>query len=139
MTYLPDGFPASGPRRISGASLAQILRRMSLPARAVLGAEILDGEVIVQNLTLKTIAGLVDVSTSSLLAAARATPAQREEIKAERRPLQPQQRQLALPAPAKSLPVIMSKDVNDATVVNIVRVIGVQRTFEAAVVVEAAE
>ena len=137
MTYLPNGFPASGPRRISGASLAQKLRRLPLPDRAVFGAEILDGSVVVQNLTLQTVASLVNVSVSSLLAAVRATPAQRKEIKTGRRCLQPRQRQLALPAPAK--PVIVSADVDDATVINIVRVIGVTRTLEAAVAVEAAK
>ena len=139
MTYPPNGPPASGPRRISEASLAQRLRHMPLPARAVLGAEILDGNTVIQNLTVKTIAGLVGVSVSSLLAAARTTPAQREEIKAGRRPLQPRQRQLALPAPVKPLPTIVSADVDDATVINIVRVIGIQRTLEAAVAVEAAQ
>jgi hypothetical protein len=68
------GFTApntSRARIISGASMAQLLRHMDVPARAIFGAEIYDGNVIVQNLTAKSIAALVGVSVASLFAAMR--------------------------------------------------------------------
>src|SRR5262249_60848293 len=82
--YKLDGNGAS--RVISGAGLAQVLRRLSPTERALLGADILDGMVIVSGLTAKSVAVLVGVSASYLSAAARATPEQRAEIQ-DGRPL----------------------------------------------------
>ena len=76
MLYDPKS-PRATSRVISGASLAQYRRRMSLPERAVLGADILGGNVRLQALTAKSIAALVGVSVASLGAAARATPEER--------------------------------------------------------------
>jgi hypothetical protein len=88
MGYNGNGAAASGPiRSISGASLAQRLRHMSAPARAVLGAAVLDGTVVVNGLTAKSIAELVGVNQSYLFAAARLSPAAREEVVAGQRSL----------------------------------------------------
>ena len=48
---------ANGYRRaITGASLAQLRRRMSAAERACLAADIVDGRVVLQGLTVKAIA-----------------------------------------------------------------------------------
>jgi hypothetical protein len=75
-------------------------RKLSKTERAILGAEILDGRVVLQGLTLKLIATAVGVSTSYIAAARRATPDQRRAIRHGLRPLvQPQNKPKALPAP----------------------------------------
>jgi hypothetical protein len=103
---------------------------MSLPERAVLGAEILDGSAKLQDLTAKSVAALVGVSVASLGAAARATPEERERIKSGERPLiRPQP---ALPAP----PVTDWHTIDDTALTDMVRAIGIDRTLDAAVAVE---
>jgi hypothetical protein len=127
MLYYNNGSFTRTPRILSGASLAQRLRRMSPPERAVLGADILDGRVVLQGLTAKTIAEIVGVNQSYLFAAARATPEQRMAIARGSRPviLPP-----ALPAP------IDWRNVDDDVLVEAVRLIGVDRALNAAVAVE---
>jgi hypothetical protein len=85
----PIGVNASYPRYVSGASLAHFVRRMTPVQRAVLAVEILEGRVIVQALTVKTVATLVGTSLSSVYAALRCTPDRRVEVVCGRRPLQP--------------------------------------------------
>ena len=54
---------SNGSRRaISGAGLAQLRRRMSAAERACLAADIVDGRIVLQGLTVKAIAALVGVN-----------------------------------------------------------------------------
>jgi hypothetical protein len=85
--YKPNGSNASGARTISGASLARFLRHMSAPQRAVLAAEILNGRIILTDLTAKAVAALVDVNQSYVNAALRCTPEQRLAVASGKRPL----------------------------------------------------
>jgi len=61
--------------------------KASKAVRACIGADILDGELALQNLTIKLVAGAVGVSTTSVIAAQRLTPEQRQAVKNGRRPL----------------------------------------------------
>ena len=113
-------------RAISGASLAQLRRRMSAPERACLGADIIDGRVILQGLTAKAIAALVGVSVGSVDRALRLTPEQREQVKRGDRPL-------VLPrAYAPTDAGCMSDDM----LVEVVRRVGIDRALHAMVVAE---
>jgi hypothetical protein len=62
---------------------------MTPPQRAVMAAEILDGALIVQNLTAKSIAMIVNANMAYVCAALRSTPEQRELVKRGQRPLIP--------------------------------------------------
>ena len=126
MYYKPNGNGAS--RVISGRGLAQVLRRLSPTERALLGADILDGRVIVSGLTAKSVAVLVGVSASYLSAAARATPGQRAEIRDGRPLILPTAR--ALPAP------IDWSRVDNPTLIEGARTIGADRMLAAAVAAE---
>ena len=65
---------SNGSRRaISGASLAQIRRRLSAAERAVLAADIVDGRIVLQGLTVKAIAALVGVNVGYVDCALRLT------------------------------------------------------------------
>jgi hypothetical protein len=131
MLYDCNGSRASAPRSISGHSLAQRLRRMSAPERAVLAADIIDGRVLLQGLTAKSIATIVGVNQNYLFAALRATPEQRTAIKNGMRPLiQPQPD--VMPAPT----TIDWARVDDTVLTDVVRAIGVDRTLDAAAAVE---
>jgi hypothetical protein len=104
---------------------------MSVPERAILGAEILRGDVKLWTLTAKSVAALLGVSTASLSAAVRATPEQRQQIKNKKRPLVPSHPR-ALPAP----PMIDWRAIDDVLLADMVRSIGVDRTLDAAVAAE---
>jgi hypothetical protein len=73
--------------RLSGASLAQFLRRLSPAQRAVLAAEIIDGRIVLTGLTVKTVAAVTGVSLSSIYAALRCTPEQRAAVAGGNLPL----------------------------------------------------
>ena len=88
MTYIVNSSSTSA-RCFSGASLAQIARRMTPVERAVLAADIIDGKVVLQGLTAKSVAHLVGTNQSYMFAALRATPVQRAAILAGTRPLMP--------------------------------------------------
>jgi len=72
---------------LSGASLAQLVRRMSAPGRACLVADIADGRVVLQGLTIKAIAALAGVNLSYVHVALNLTPEQRTEVRRGARPL----------------------------------------------------
>jgi hypothetical protein len=74
-------------RAISGAGLAQLRRRMSAAERACLAADIVDGRVVLQGLTVKAIAALVGVNQGYVDRALRLTPEQREQVRHGDRPL----------------------------------------------------
>jgi hypothetical protein len=82
-----NGYGASHSRCVSGASLAQFLRRMTTAQRAVLAAEIIDGRIALTKLTAKTVAAIVGVSQSSVNAALSCPPEQRAAIAAGDHPL----------------------------------------------------
>jgi hypothetical protein len=124
----PNG--ASG-RLLTGASLAQIIRRMSPPQRACLGADIADGRVVLRGLTIKSIATLVGAEQAYLFAALRCTPQQREEIRAGQRSLPIPRRRTR-----KSMPAFDWSSVNDDDLVEAVRRIGLDRALAAAVEAE---
>jgi hypothetical protein len=131
MKYTSDGQSASrDPRFISGAGLAQRVRHLTPTERAVLAAEILSGDVVPHDLTAKTVAALCNVSVPYMLAAARTTVAERQRIKRGERPLMlPRPTTKALrPPPRQSWQLI-----DDATLADLVREIGVDRTFDAVV------
>jgi len=113
-------------RAISGASLAQLRRRMSAPERACLAADIVDGRVILQGLTVKAIAALVGVNMGYVDRALRLTPEQREQVRRGDRPL-------VAPQPyAPTDAGCMSDDM----LVEVVRRVGIDRALHAMVVAE---
>jgi hypothetical protein len=130
MSYISNGSHASS-RTLSGASLAQKIRRMTPPQRAVMAAEILDGALIVQNLTAKSIVMIVNANMAYVCAALRSTPEQRELVKRGQRPLIPT-RARALRAPA----AIDWHSVDDAALTETVRSIGIERTLSALALAE---
>jgi hypothetical protein len=119
------------PSAISGASLAQLVRRMSAPQRAILAADILDGRTILQGLTAKSIAMIVGASPAYVWAALRCSPERREQIKRGERPL--------IPSQPRAVPATTTIDwaaVDDVALTDIVRTIGIDRALNAAVAAE---
>jgi hypothetical protein len=116
-------------RAISGAGLAQLRRRMSAAERACLAADIVDGRVVLQGLTVKAIAALVGVNVGYVDRALRLTPEQRAEVCRGDRPLVLPR----TPAPASH---IDWNAINDDDLVEAVRRIGIDRALAAAVEVE---
>ncbi len=120
------------PRALSGAALAQRLRRLSAAERAILAADIVDGRVILQNLTVKAIAAITGANLSYVHAALRCTPEQRERIRRGERPL-------ILPKNAarpSSAPTFDWDSIDDDALAETVRRIGVDRMLDAAVAAE---
>jgi hypothetical protein len=80
MEYNLNANGASHRRCISGASLAQLVRKMPPAARAILAADILDGRVVLVGLTRKTVTALCGADPGYVAAALRTTPEQRVAI-----------------------------------------------------------
>jgi len=120
-----SGSANSRPRCLSGASLAQLVRRMSPVERAVLGADLVDGRVVLEPPTAKSAAALVHIGHGYLFAALRLSPAQRAEVLAGERPLLPPRRCAAAPVDWNT--------VDDDTLVEAVRLIGVNRALDAVI------
>jgi hypothetical protein len=72
-------------RSVKGRGLA--CRKLSKPARALLGVDIIEGTTAITDLSHKQIAATVGVSVSYLNAAQRLTPAEREAVRRGLRPL----------------------------------------------------
>jgi|SRR5262245_10194735 len=108
-------------RAITGAGLAQLRRRMTAAERACLGADIVDGRIVLVALTTKAVAALVGVSVGYVDHALRLTPQQRAEVCDGDRPL-------VSPRPPCA---------NFDTLCAAIRRAGLNRTLEAAVEVEA--
>ena len=91
MQYSPNGNGASHRRLcLSGASLAQLVRKMCPVERALLAANILDGDVVITALTRKTVTSLCGATPNYLDAALRCTPEQRAAVaRGERSLFQP--------------------------------------------------
>ncbi|PWT93559.1 MAG: hypothetical protein C5B56_00550 [Proteobacteria bacterium] len=116
------------PLCLSGASLAQLVRRMSPVERAILGAELVEGRRVLEPPTAKTAAALVHVGHAYLFAALRLTPDQRSAVLAGERPLVEPRR--CAPPP------IDWGSVDDEALVEAVRLIGVNRAFDAVIAAE---
>ena len=125
LQYMNGNRPA-----ITGASLAQLRRHMSAPARAVLAADIVDGRIILQGLTAKSIAALVGVSVGCVDRALRLTPDQREQVRRGDRPL-------VVPRTRKPARSFDWGAVDDEVIVEAIRRIGIDRALSAAVEAEA--
>jgi hypothetical protein len=74
-------------------------RKASKAVRACDGADILDGLASLQNFTAKLVAMAEGVSVSSLAAARRLTPEQRDEVRGGKRPLVLPAKSVPLPPP----------------------------------------
>src|SRR5262245_50484331 len=74
-------------------------RKASKAVRACDGADILDGLASLQNFTAKLVAMAEGVSVSSLVAARRLTPEQRDEVRGGTRPLVLPVKPVPLPLP----------------------------------------
>jgi hypothetical protein len=115
---------------ISGASLAQLRRRMSAAERAVLAAEIVDGRIVLQGLTVKAIAALVGACPAYVHRALNLTSAQRGAVLAGERPLVPQRTRKGAPT------ADWWESIDDDALVDMIRGIGLDRTLDAAVEAE---
>jgi len=123
---------ANGYRRaITGASLAQLRRRMSAAERACLAADIVDGRVVLQGLTVKAIAALVGVNVGYVDRALRLTPEQRAEVCRGDRPL-------VTPRPPADAPAFDWNAVGDEMLVEAIRRIGIDRALNAVIVADEA-
>jgi hypothetical protein len=128
--YKSNGSNTSVRRTITGASLAQLARHMTPTEKAIFAAEILDGEITLQGLTAKSVAHLVGINQSYLFAALRATAQERTAILAGTRPLMPER--------TRSLPTVIDwAEVDTGKIVEAIKMIGLDRTLEAAIAVEA--
>jgi hypothetical protein len=127
-------------RAISGAGLAQLRRRMSAAERACLAADIVDGRVVLQGLTVKAIAALVGVNQGYVDRALRLTPEQREQVRHGDRPLvspRPCADFDALRAAGRRADRLGSDRRRDAR--RAVRKIGIDRALNAVIVAEDTE
>ena len=125
MQYRHNGNGTSGLRSISGASLSQRLRRMNASQRAVLAADIIDGRLVVMGLTRKAVTALCSASQAYVAAALRTTPEQRKAIVRG-------ERSLIRARPRAPAPIDWAK-IDDTTLVEAVRRIGLERTLDAAI------
>jgi hypothetical protein len=106
---------------------------MSAAERACLGADIVDGRVVLQGLTVKFIAALVGTSVDYVDRALRLTPAQRQEVCNGNRPLVPPR-----PRPRTGCwgRDIDWEAVGDAELAEAIHKIGVDRAINAAIAAE---
>jgi hypothetical protein len=104
---------------------------MSTAERAVLAADIVDGRIILQGLTIKAVAALAGASVDYVHHALRLTPEQREQVRRGDRPL-------VAPRACASAAKIDWEKIGDDMLVEAIRRLGVDRTLEAAVEAERA-
>ena len=98
---------AAVPPAIDAHSLP--LCKLSMAARACLAADILDGRLTLQGLTIKLVAAAVGVSVGYVTTALRVSPEQRELVRQDRRPLVLPRRPVALPSPQKRFADLVEK------------------------------
>jgi len=131
MTYLVNGNGASAkPRCVSGASIAQLVRHMTPVERAILAAELVEGRVALEPPTGKTAAALCQVNSTYVGVALRLSPQARAAVLNGERPLLQPRR--CTPAP------IDWTNVDDKMLVEAVKLIGLDRTLNAAAEAERA-
>jgi hypothetical protein len=138
MTTTNGSNSATAARRVvSGKSLAH--RKLDKRQLAILAADLVDGVMTIQ-LTMRQVARLLGVSENYIRIAQRFSPAKRAAILAGRDStsfavlLNPSARCLALPAPKQ--PIIDWAGIDDATLSDVVRAVGIDRALAAAVAVE---
>src|SRR5262249_8795795 len=115
------------PARITGASLAQLLRNMGPAQRAVMAANIIDGDVVIAALTRRMVAMLCGASASYVDAALHHSAEEREAIACGARPLVPRAR------PRADARRINWANLDADVLVEAIRRIGIERTLNAAV------
>jgi len=104
---------------------------MSAAERAVLAADIVDGRIVLQDLTTKAVAALVGVNLGYVDHALRLTPEQREQVKRGDRPLvRPR------PRPSKRAAPIDWEAIGDEMLAAAIRQVGIDRALNAAIAVE---
>src|SRR5262245_22060625 len=100
--------PAVKPELMSGTALTPFRavdahslphRKASKAARAVDAADILDGLMTLQNLTVPLVAAALGISSSSVANARRLTPEQRDAVRKGKRPLVLPTKPAPLPLP----------------------------------------
>jgi hypothetical protein len=101
---------------------------MSAAERACVAADIVDGRVVLQGLTVKAIAALVGVNVGYVDRALRLAPEQRAEVSRGARPLPAQKHTNDRP--------INWNAVDDDVLVEAIRRIGIDRALNAAVAAE---
>jgi len=116
-------------RTISGAGLSQLRRRMTAVERAVLAAEIIDGRVILQGLTTRTVADLTGSNLAYVHAALSLSVNEREQVLNGTR-------SLIEPAEVRSRPPMDWARFGQLELVEAVKQIGVDRVLDAAVAAE---
>jgi hypothetical protein len=117
-------------RAITGASLAQLVRRMPATARACLAANVIDGRIALVDLTAKAIITIVGANSSYVYQALRLSQEQREQVCRG-------ERSLIAPAPVNTHTRPIDWDaVDDLTLVEVISRIGVNRVVDAAVAAE---
>jgi hypothetical protein len=100
-------------RSVKGRGLA--CRKLSKPARALLGVDVIEGTTTITDLSHKQIAATVGVSVGYLNAALRLTPAEREAVRRGLRPLVEPRVPAAQPAARERLAAIVDEIGVDAT------------------------
>lgn len=100
-------------RSVKGRGLA--CRKLSKPARALLGVDIVEGTTTITDLSHKQVAAIVGVSIGYLNAAQRLTPAEREAVRRGLRPLVEPRVPATLPAARERLAAIVNEIGVDAT------------------------
>jgi hypothetical protein len=126
--HVPHRPVNGGTRRLRGASLAQIARRKCPIERAILGAELVEGRVVLEPPTARAACTLVGVSYGYVLAALKLSPEQRNAVLAGERPL--------IEERSHSLPAYWA-NADTGQIVEAIRLIGVDRALTAAIAIEA--
>ena len=85
LTLSPPGAPPSSPKVVRGRCLP--LFKLGKAQRAVLGAELKEGSVVLTDMSVRQIAAVVGVSTGYITAALKSSPLQREGVRRGLRPL----------------------------------------------------
>jgi len=118
------------PRCLSGASISQLVGRMSPTERAIFGASLIEGSVVLGPPTAKSVGALVGVNQSYIFAALRLSPEQRSAVLADERPL-------IEPRPVAPAPIDWT-NVETGKIVEAIKMIGLDRTLDAAIEAERA-
>jgi hypothetical protein len=123
---------------ITGASLAQKVHHLLAPDRACMAADIIDGLVTIQGLTVKAVAALCGVSAAYTHVALRLSPEQRDQVRAGVPLIQAKAKPMQLDLPLGLPEAVEPEATNDDTVLAaLMAKVGVERAFEIAAQIEA--
>jgi hypothetical protein len=140
LTPTSNGTGPARPRVWSGRGLSH--RQLDARQKGCVAAEVRAGRVAIE-LSLKQLAAILGVSMTYIVVAEKLSPEKRQaiiegdDVTSFAPLLNPPL--LALPAPHPKMPRHFTPMVDDAELIDFVRVIGIPRVLEAAVAVEAAE